>query len=73
MALLPQMAESPEILFHRYFQNPSSHPDNRRAYRGKQYLNALPTALASFLRDIQDAPNEALRNEKQNIAEHVKR
>jgi hypothetical protein len=66
------MAESPEIVFHRYFQNPSRHPDNRRAYRGKQDVDALPTALASFLRDIQDALNEALRNEKQNIAEHVK-
>jgi len=35
-------------------------------------LDALPTPLASFLREVQDALNEALRNEKQNIAEHVK-
>jgi hypothetical protein len=68
----PPPALQPEILFHRYFQNPSRHPDDRRTYRGKQNLDALPKPLASFLRDVQDALNEALRNEKQNVTEHVK-
>lgn len=66
-----RVAEPPEILFHRYFQNPSRRPDDRRAYRGKQDLDTLPARFASFLRDVQDALNEALRNEKQNVAEHV--
>jgi hypothetical protein len=61
----------PEVLFHRYFQNPARHPDDRRAYRGKQDLAALPAALAAFLSDVQNALNEALSNEKQNVPEHV--
>jgi hypothetical protein len=68
----PPPALPPEILFHRYFQNPSRHPDDRRDYRGKQNLDALPKAFGSFLRDVQDALNEALRNEKPNVPEHVK-
>lgn len=65
------MPTPPEVLFHRYFQNPARHPDDRRAYRGKQDLVALPPALATFLSDIRNALNEALSNEKQNVPEHV--
>ncbi len=65
------MGVPPEVLFHRYFQNPARHPDNRRAYRGKQDLDTLPQPLAAFLSDVQNALNEALRNEKQNVLEHV--
>jgi hypothetical protein len=63
----------PEVSFHRHFQNPARHPDDRLAYRGKQDLDdrALGPTLAAFLRDVQDALNEALRNEKQNVSEHV--
>jgi hypothetical protein len=57
-------------LFHRYFQNPARHPDDRFA-RGKQDLAALPRALAAFLSDVQNALNEALSNEKQSVPEHV--
>jgi Peptidase family M48 len=68
------MVIEPEVAFHRYFQRPERHPDNRRDYRGKQNLDAsaLGPTLGSFLRDIQNALNEALRNEKQNVTEHVK-
>jgi hypothetical protein len=65
------MPTPPEVLFHRYFQNSARHPDKRRVYKGKQDLAALPPALARFLSDVQNALNEALRNEKQNVPEHV--
>ena len=61
----------PEVLFHRYFQHPDRNPADRLAYRGKKDLHTLPPALASFLAEVQDALNEALRNEKQNVPEHV--
>ena len=65
------MRTPPEVLFHRYFQNPARHPDDRRAYRGKQDLAALSHSLASFLSNVQNALNEALSNEKQNVPEHA--
>ena len=61
----------PEVLFHRYFQHPDRNPSDRLAYRGKQDLDALPPALASFLADVQNVLNEALSNEKQNVPEQV--
>lgn len=66
MAHLP-----PEVLFHRYFQNSGRHPLDRQTYRGKQNLDTLAKEIAVFLRDVQNALNEALYNEKQNVPEHV--
>lgn len=67
------MPMPPEVLFHRYFQKAARHPADRTAYKGKQDLDdrALGPTLAAFLRDVQDALNETLRNEKQNVPEHV--
>lgn len=67
------MTTSPEVLFHRYFQNPAKSQACRIAYKGKQDLDSreLSPTLAAFLREIQCALNKALRNEKQNVPEHV--
>jgi hypothetical protein len=63
------MAAAPDVLFHRYFQQL---PAYRRAiYRGKQDLNLIEPPLQDLLRALQDNLNEALRNERQNVPEHV--
>jgi hypothetical protein len=65
------MPTPPEILFHRYFQDPARHPDDRRVYKGKLDLDKLPKPLAQFLRDVQEALNATLEDEKQGVLEHV--
>jgi len=62
----------PEVVFHRFFQSEALSYTNRARYRGKQDLGALvQPELRSALADIQVALNEALRNEKQGVREHV--
>jgi hypothetical protein len=73
------MAVHPEILFDRYFQEkypykPPLRPEkdsDRRPYRGRHDLSGLPPMVQEQLRDIQAILNEALRNEKQGVLEHV--
>jgi hypothetical protein len=64
------MSIPPEILFHRFFQTLSS--PQREIYKGKEDLERLrqPTTR-SLLIAIQTEFNEALRNEKKDIPEHV--
>jgi hypothetical protein len=65
------MSTPPEVLFHRYFQRPEISPTDRQAYKGKKDLDALHPTFRPLLASIQEALNEALRNEKKNVAEHV--
>jgi hypothetical protein len=66
---ITEMAAAPDILFHRYFQQ---QPAYRRAiYRGKQELDAIEPPLQDLLRALQANLNEALRNERQDVPEHV--
>jgi hypothetical protein len=60
----------PEVLFHRFFQTLS--PADRETYKGKKDLDRLqqPT-VQSLLVGIQKQFNEALRDEKKNVPEHV--
>src|ERR1700752_2975496 len=77
---MQQMAAPPEVLFDRFFQRhyPRQTPvrpedSDPRSYKGKQDLNALRDPSArSLLAALQEAFNEGLRNEKQNVPEHVK-
>jgi hypothetical protein len=64
------MSIPPEILFHRFFQTLSG--EHRQKYKGKADLNGLqqPT-VQSLLVFVQETFNEALRNEKKNVPEHV--
>lgn len=61
----------PEILFHRFFQSAELGPRDRELYRGKQDLENLPPDVRSLLDDIQEHTNESLRQENQNVPEHV--
>jgi len=63
------MATAPDILFHRYFQQLP--PYKREIYRGKNDLDLIEEPLQGLLRAIQANLNEALRNERQNVPEHV--
>jgi hypothetical protein len=63
------MATAPDILFHRYFQQL---PDYKREiYRGKKDLDLLEQPLQYLLRGIQTNLNQALRNERRDVPEHV--
>ena len=63
------MAAAPDVLFHRYFQQLS--PNRRAIYRGKLDLDVIEPPQRDLLRALQDNLNEALRNERQNVPEHV--
>jgi len=67
------MSIPPEVSFHRYFQTRPRNPNAPAVYKGKQDLdsNTITPVAASFLKDVQEALNEALRNERQGIPEHV--
>jgi len=72
------MAVPPEISFSRYFQErfpyiPPLRPEDPdpRLFRGRDDLSGLPPTLQEQLRRIQETFNEALRNEKQGVPEHV--
>jgi hypothetical protein len=67
-----KMSTPPEVLFDRYLRDPARHPKDRLHYWGKKNLDALHTELANFLAQIQNALNEALKNEKRDVPEHVK-
>ena len=45
--------------------------DRRREYNGKQDLDALGPSVGEFLTGLQEALNESLRLEKQDVPEHV--
>jgi hypothetical protein len=71
------LATPPAVCFHRFFQcryQPPVRPEDpdSRLYRGRLDLSRLgdPT-LESLLLGIQTSFNDALRDEKQNVAEHV--
>jgi hypothetical protein len=63
------MAAAPDVLFHRYFQQLP--PNQRAIYRGKLDLDVIEPPQRDLLRALQDNLNEALRNERQNVPEHV--
>ncbi len=63
------MATAPDILFHRYFQQLPEY--RREIYRGKKDLDLIEEPLQGLLRTIQANLNEALKNERQNVPEHV--
>ena len=63
------MATAPDVLFHRYFQQLP--PYKQQIYRGKKDLDLIEEPLQGLLRAIQANLNEALRNERQNVPEHV--
>jgi hypothetical protein len=65
------MSIPPEVLFHRFFQSTLVSPTDRHNYKGKQDIEILEPALGTLLAAIQKALNEALLNEKKNVAEHV--
>jgi hypothetical protein len=65
------MVLPPEVVFDRYFREVERRPEERRHYWGKQDLAKLRPQVAAFLTDVQTALNEALRNEKINVPEHV--
>lgn len=61
----------PEILFHQFFQSEELSRADRQNYKGKQDLDGLQPEVRSLLIGIQEAFNESLRNEKQDVPEHV--
>lgn len=61
----------PEVVFHRFFRSKELSPTGRQDYKGKKDLDVLQPAVRSLLASIQEVLNEALRNEKTNIPEHV--
>jgi hypothetical protein len=64
------MSIPPEVLFHRFFQTLSS--AHRETYKGKADLDRLQRPLVqSLLAAIQKGFNDALRDEKRNVPEHV--
>lgn len=63
------MATAPDILFHRYFQQLPEY--KREIYRGKKDLDLIEQPLQDLLRAIQTNLNDALKNERQGIPEHV--
>ena len=65
------MPIAPEVLFHRFFQREEHSPLDRQNYKGKQDLDALEPTVRSLLSGIQESFNEALREEKRNVPEHV--
>jgi hypothetical protein len=72
------MAVSPEVLFERFFQEhfpytPPVRPEDadQRTYKGRHDLGGLRPSLQAQLRTIQETYNQALRNEKQGVREHV--
>jgi hypothetical protein len=65
------MALPPEVVFDRYFREVERRPEERGHYWGKQDLAKLRPQVAAFLIDVQSALNEALKNEKKNVPEHV--
>jgi hypothetical protein len=65
------MALPPEVVFDRYFREAERRTEERRHYWGKQDLCKLHPPVAAFLTDVQAALNEALKNEKKNVPEHV--
>lgn len=72
------MAVPAEVAFDRYFQThfpyvPPVRPEDRdaRRFKGRQDLTALPPMLQDQLRRIQEMFNDALLNEKKNVAEHA--
>lgn len=62
--MLQNMSRSAEELFHKALQ--AAGP-----YKGRHDLSSLPPTIRDQLRLIQQTFNEALRNEKQNVPEHV--
>jgi hypothetical protein len=72
------MAVPAEVVFSRYFQEhypyrPPMRPEDPdpRLYRGRDDLSRLPPTLQEQLRGIRELFNEALRNEKRGVPEHV--
>ena len=65
------MSTPPEVLFHRFFQRKELSSTDRHNYKGKQDLDVLDPTVGSLLASVQVALNEALRNEKKNVPEHV--
>lgn len=64
------MSIPPEVLFHRFFQELS--PAHRETYKGKADLDRLRQPIVrSLLVAVQNEFNEALRDEKKNVPEHV--
>jgi hypothetical protein len=64
------MSIAPEILFHRFFQ--TLHSPHREQYKGKEDLERLQWPdLRTLLMAIQTEFNDALRNERRDIPEHV--
>jgi len=68
----------PEVAFDRFFQEqcpykPPVRPEDPdpRLYRGRDALSGLQPILERQLRLFQHTFNEALRNEKRNVPEHV--
>jgi hypothetical protein len=66
-----QLQVHPEVLFHRFFQSDALNTRDRERYQGKQDLDRLEPDFRSVLINIQNALNEALRNEKASVREHV--
>ena len=65
------MSIPPEVEFDRFLRN-ELRAEDRHLYKGKQDLDALSQPqLRTLLASIQDALNQALSNEKQDIPEHV--
>src|SRR5712691_5865314 len=61
----------PEVVFHRFFRSKDLGPIDRQDYRGKKDLDVLQPAVRSLLTSIQEALNEAFRNEKKGVPKHV--
>jgi hypothetical protein len=59
-----EMTIPPEILFDRFLRRSGK-------FQGKQDLIKLPGLQCELLSSIQESLNEALRNEKKDVPEHV--
>jgi hypothetical protein len=72
------MAVPPEVVFSRYFQKHfpyippvrAEDPD-LRLYKGRDDLSGRPPSFQETLRRIQEDFNQALRNGKRTVPEHV--
>jgi hypothetical protein len=61
----------PKVAFYGFFRSKNLGPTDRQDYMGRKDSDVLQPAIRSLLVSIQEAINEALRNEKKNVPEHV--
>jgi len=65
------MSIPPTVVFDSFFRSKELGPTDHQDWIGQKGLDVLQPAVRSLLVSLQEAINEALRNEKKNVPEHV--